>query len=244
MSDFDLDLGPGVDAPLTLRASELTRHAVVLGATGSGKTGLLVRLVEELLLGGVPVVALDPKGDLVNLANGPLKGLVDFTVLTPGSRAGTPLDIASIVGGPPDAAGRDAGTDDEGLLLQLGDVVRGLLSLVGADAGPVDPPALLLSAVLEAAWRAGERPTLTDVVVRLVDPPFARLGAFPTDTVMPRKQRMELAVRLNGWLASPQLQAWGEGAPVDPDAWIAGRTRLTVVTLAHLDDALRQLAAR
>jgi hypothetical protein len=243
VSDFDLDLGPGVDAPLTLRASELTRHAVVLGATGSGKTGLLVRLVEELLLGGVPVVALDPKGDLVNLANGPLKGLVDFTVLTPGSRAGTPLDIASIVGGPPDAVGREAGTDDEGLLLQLGDVVRGLLSLVGADAGPVDPPALLLSAVLEAAWRAGERPTLTDVVVRLVDPPFARLGAFPTDTVMPRKQRMELAVRLNGWLASPQLQAWGEGAPVDPDAWIAGRTRLTVVTLAHLDDALRQLAA-
>jgi hypothetical protein len=235
--DFELELGAGLDGPVSVRASELTRHAVILGATGSGKTGLVVRLVEELLMGGVSVVALDPKGDLVNLARGPLRGLVDVRVLTPGSRAGTPLDVASIVAGP------GPGADDEERAALVGDVARGLLSLVDAAAGPVDPPFLLLCAVLDAAWVAGERPTLHDVVVRLVDPPFARLGAFPVDTVLPRKQRMELAIRLNGWLASPQLQSWATGEPVDPDRWLGGKPTATVIALSHLDDALRQLAA-
>ncbi len=237
MATVPLELGAGVDGPVSFGAAELTRHAVVLGSTGSGKTGLLIRLVEELLLAGVPVVALDPKGDLVNLARGPLRGPLDVRVLTPGSRAGTPLDVSSVVAGP------GPGADAEERAAAVGDVARGLLALIGADAGPVDPPFLLLCAVLDAAWAAGERPTLHDLVVRLADPPFAKLGAFPVDTVVPRKHRMDLAIRLNGWLASPQLQAWGEGEPVDPEAWAAAPGRCTIVTLSHLDDALRQLAA-
>jgi hypothetical protein len=54
--------------PATLDPAELTRHAVCVGMTGSGKTGLCVGLLESLALQGVPVLALDPKGDLANLA--------------------------------------------------------------------------------------------------------------------------------------------------------------------------------
>jgi hypothetical protein len=46
----------------------LTRHAVCLGMTGSGKTGLCVALLEELAMAGVPVLLIDPKGDMGNLA--------------------------------------------------------------------------------------------------------------------------------------------------------------------------------
>lgn len=46
----------------------LTRHAVCFGMTGSGKTGLCVTLLEELGMAGVPVIVLDPKGDMTNLA--------------------------------------------------------------------------------------------------------------------------------------------------------------------------------
>ncbi len=46
----------------------LVTHAIALGMTGSGKTGLCVGLLEELVLAGVPLIIIDPKGDMANLA--------------------------------------------------------------------------------------------------------------------------------------------------------------------------------
>jgi hypothetical protein len=48
-------------------SKDLLTHAVVLGMTGSGKTGLGITLIEEAAIDGVPVLAIDPKGDLTNL---------------------------------------------------------------------------------------------------------------------------------------------------------------------------------
>src|SRR5260370_1937678 len=53
---------------LVLYASKhLTTHAVCAGMTGSGKTGLGIALLEEAAIDGIPVIAIDPKGDLGNL---------------------------------------------------------------------------------------------------------------------------------------------------------------------------------
>lgn len=64
---YDLE----ADSPspgLTLYDSaDLVTHAVCVGMTGSGKTGLCVSLIEEAALDGVPTIAIDPKGDLGNL---------------------------------------------------------------------------------------------------------------------------------------------------------------------------------
>ena len=46
---------------------DLTTHAVCIGMTGSGKTGLCVSLLEEAAIDGVPAIAIDPKGDIANL---------------------------------------------------------------------------------------------------------------------------------------------------------------------------------
>ena len=57
----------GRDVPLLYDSSDLVTHGVIVGMTGSGKTGLGVGLIEEAAIDGVPVIAIDPKGDLGNL---------------------------------------------------------------------------------------------------------------------------------------------------------------------------------
>jgi hypothetical protein len=53
--------------PILYDSRDLTTHAVCVGMTGSGKTGLCVALLEEAAIDGIPAIAIDPKGDLGNL---------------------------------------------------------------------------------------------------------------------------------------------------------------------------------
>jgi hypothetical protein len=60
--------GTAKAGPLLLYDSkDLLTHAVCVGMTGSGKTGLCIALLEEAALDGIPAIVIDPKGDLANL---------------------------------------------------------------------------------------------------------------------------------------------------------------------------------
>ncbi len=62
-----VDSGRVTDTPLLYDSRDLLTHAVCLGMTGSGKTGLCVALLEEAAIDGIPAIVVDPKGDLGNL---------------------------------------------------------------------------------------------------------------------------------------------------------------------------------
>ena len=57
----------GSGEPVLYDSRDLVTHGVALGMTGSGKTGLCVTIIEEAAIDGIPVIAIDPKGDLGNL---------------------------------------------------------------------------------------------------------------------------------------------------------------------------------
>ncbi len=52
--------------PVLYDPDDLTTHAVVVGMTGSGKTGLCIGLLEEAALLNIPALMIDPKGDITN----------------------------------------------------------------------------------------------------------------------------------------------------------------------------------
>ena len=64
---YDLDAKKLEDKLLHYDSKDLTTHAVCVGMTGSGKTGLCLALLEEAAIDGIPAIIIDPKGDLGNL---------------------------------------------------------------------------------------------------------------------------------------------------------------------------------
>ena len=64
---YDLASSQRQDELMLLDSKDLTTHGVCFGMTGSGKTGLCICLLEEALIDNIPVIAIDPKGDLGNL---------------------------------------------------------------------------------------------------------------------------------------------------------------------------------
>ncbi len=63
---FDAAAGKLSDEPLLYDSRDLTTHAICVGMTGSGKTGLCLAMLEEAAIDGIPAICIDPKGDLGN----------------------------------------------------------------------------------------------------------------------------------------------------------------------------------
>jgi hypothetical protein len=66
-AEYNLKAGQRSENPVNYDARDLTTHAVCVGMTGSGKTGLCIDLLEEAAIDKVPAILVDPKGDITNL---------------------------------------------------------------------------------------------------------------------------------------------------------------------------------
>ncbi len=66
-AEYDLEAGQRTATPVHYDARDLTTHAICVGMTGSGKTGLCVALLEEAAIDNVPALIIDPKGGMTNL---------------------------------------------------------------------------------------------------------------------------------------------------------------------------------
>lgn len=272
-------------------AHHLTTHGVIVGMTGSGKTGLGIIALEEALLSGIPALVIDPKGDMGNLlltfpdlqpedfrpwideGEARRKGIepdeyaaqtadlwktglgswgidgerirrlrssADFTIYTPGSEAGVPLNIIGSLKAPD----VDWATDSETARDEIEAFVSSLLVLAGIPGDPLSSPEhILLSNLIEHAWQAGRDLDLATLIGQVVTPPLRKLGVFELDTFFPKKDRTKLAMRLNGLIASPSFGSWIEGVPLDPQRLLftdGGTPKAAIIYLQHLSDQERQ----
>lgn len=282
--------GKDTDELVLYDARDLTTHAVCVGMTGSGKTGLCLSLLEEAAIDGVPVIAIDPKGDLANLAlqfpqlrsedflpwvdageakrkgQSPeefaaataetwKKGLNDWqedgeriarlrdaaevAVYTPGSSSGRPLSVLRSFAAPDTALLGDSTALKE----RVSGAAAGLLGLLGIEADPLKSREhILLSSLLDASWRKGEDLDLAGLIGHIQKPPFDKVGVFDLETFYPAKERLQLAMSINNLLAAPGFSAWMEGEPLDVQRLLftdAGKPRISVISIAHLNDAER-----
>ena len=134
-------------------------------------------------------------------------------------------------------------TEAETLRDEIEGTVTSLLGLVGITADPLSSREhVLLSNLIENAWRAGRDLDLGTLIGEIQSPPLRKLGVFEIDAFFPPKDRTELALKLNALIASPAFAAWGEGAPLDPQSLLftpEGKPRAAIVYLAHLSDEER-----
>src|SRR5690606_23744208 len=112
----------------------------------------------------------------------------DVRIYTPGSTAGTPVNVLGSLDAPELSWDEHAET----LRDEIEGVVSSLLALVGIQAEPVSSPAhILLANLIENEWRAGRHLDLAKLVGMVPDPPLRKLGVFQLDDFYPKQSRME-----------------------------------------------------
>ena len=205
---FDPQQTKTTDQSLLYEPADLTTHAVVVGMTGSGKTGLCIDLLEEAALNNIPALMIDPKGDMTNT-------LLHFPNLLPqdfqpwvnpdqARRAGKTLEQAA-----EDAAllWKQGLTDwgiDQARLLNLSNSAQFAVFTPGSDAGI----SINILASLKAPsipWESNKE-TLRERISGTV---VALLGLVGMDNIDPVRSREHIL------LSNIFENSWSQGKDLD-----------------------------
>ncbi len=211
---YDLDARKRSEELVLYDAKDLTTHAVIIGMTGSGKTGLGVDLIEEALIDRIPVIAVDPKGDLGNLA-------LRFPGLTPADfRPWVDPQQAANAGATPDAFAEQqaktwkdglAGWQQDGTRIQrFVDAADVTIYTPGSTAGR--PISLLRAFVAPPAAIRDDSEALRERVDATATSVLALLG-INADPISSREHIL---------LANLLASSWSEGKDLDLAGLIGG----------------------
>lgn len=209
----------------------LTKHVALFGASGAGKTGAILSLVEECVAKGVPTILVDIKGDMSNIALQDLTN-ISLKIVTPGSEH---CDAINIFAGLSKAD-------------RIQNSVSAILKMVGErKCDPTSRLHAFMSHIL-AYMHRHNMPTHLDTLIGLImEPPFTSLGALELDLAIPRASRAKLAQQINTLFVAPSMATWQEGEELDVDTLLSkradGKTNITIYSVAHLvDEDQRQFA--
>lgn len=210
--------------PCLLPMNALMTHAAVLGMTGSGKSALLIGMTEELVQRKIPVIVVDIKGDMINLAHkSKIANQMAVRCLTPGAMHGESVDVFA------DLNDKDKVTT----------AATALLKMVGEDFDALKSNVhSYLCTILEKRHAKQLPCSIVKLIHAVQDPGFAHLGAMDLDFAFTKRSRTKLARSLNNLLVAPSFRQWREGVALSLDELLLprpdGRVPVIVYSVAHL----------
>lgn len=254
---------------LPVETKTFLTHALILGMTGSGKTGLAIALLEELIRQDLPILILDPKGDLSNLFLPFDSEAASFFGLDDGAKAewGKALEADGIDAAtyaayrdklqlelwtPGEESGRPlalwtalspdlaAGLSEEDKKELCEKKASALLKLLGREE---ERERVFIAQLLYTRWERGEQLRLEELIPALITPGFDTMGVMPLEGFFPEKDRRALAVEFNSYLMSSAARRCLKGGELDLRSLFAtagsGRSKCVIVSLRSLEERER-----
>ena len=204
--------------------NELVRHAIILGSTGSGKTGLLLSIVEKANDFEIPVILIDVKGDLINIANQPEGMERPVICLSPGAYHGEAVDFYSDI-----LKSKDPEYSASCLLHAIGEDNdrKGNVNLI------------FLKEVLTFLKNEGVPFSIEDVIEECFAPNFDNIGSYSLDSFISKNKRKTLSSKLAALSLSDSFIPYTNGIPLDFDFLLQARDNkapILVLAMSHISD--------
>jgi len=250
---FFLGKERGTKTPVELPVEALHRHLMALGASGSGKTVLCKCVMEEAVRHGIPVVIVDPQGDISSLA---LKGEPEemeshgipltmqeeyfdkarIAIFTPASSKGIPISVNPL-------SFPSTDTPHEEVILALDMTATSLSSFLGYDLGSDAGKGAkaYLFTLLEHLWRKGE--TIKDMahMAEIVLNPPSEINEM-LQSFVTKREPQEIARKLRFLTVGTPSLMFQKGVQIDMDMFMDksdGKVPLNIIymnTLSSTND--------
>ncbi|MFP4567851.1 MAG: ATP-binding protein [Candidatus Woesearchaeota archaeon] len=227
---------------LYFELNDLTKHAAILGTTGSGKTVMCKVLIEEALLKGIPVIAIDPKGDISGLgihnekfdfrpflskakakktAQTYFKAHKAFapkfshetSIFTPKSNAGLKVSLMPDLSCPKNFSKINK-MDSGSISVLIEPISESVVSLAGISSNK-DKVQTLISQIILESWQKQKSLDINLLIKKLIEPDFSVVGSLNLEDFLKEKDRMKAASSINLLLSSPSKKIWSEGSPLN-----------------------------
>lgn len=250
-------------APVVIRSSHLCTHTAVVGAAGSGKTWLAKVIAEEAILNGIPVLAIDPQGDLVQfLQRRPEAEIrekspedltryrefserVETRIFTPGTSHAIRLRLNPIrLPRREDVREASAERREEEYSGMIDSVALNLVGLVCAGKKSVDAQQAFVGRVLRSLVESTSRETLdlSEIASAVIEP--ETVGIADADHLIKKSERETLGRQINALAHGSLNKLFTGGVALDIDQMrtpvTPGKVPLNVIYLNALTEIEKQ----
>jgi uncharacterized protein len=245
--------------PVAIRSNHLSTHTAIVGAAGSGKTWLAKVLVEEAILSGVPVLAIDPQGDLVQfLKRRPEAEIaeqapellgryrefaerVETRIFTPGTSHAIRLRLNPIrLPRRDDVRESSPARSEEEYSGMIDSVALNLVGLVSAGKKSLDTQQAFVGRVLRSLVesRGNDSLELSEIAAAIIEPESVTIK--DADHLIKKSERENLGRQINALAHGPLKKLFTGGVALDIDQLrtpvAPGKVPLNIIFLNALTD--------